>query len=428
MGRAMLIMVILLSTVFAGIALRMQTKMLELPDVLRDDQLKRETENVSDYALRYAISYAIPNIKDWVSKEYQSVTVTFNGTNTVNGNLITLPLFPVGNAMINRIVFNHIGGTFTGNNKEIRFQAMTDVSGNLQSKNIVYPAELAFNYFKVDTPDCFYYEMNQAQLEGQADMNDTSTNEPPNNAFPFNGLHTFPTPGDGVAGWKCGFWHDDFDDAAYAPNAANGSMVVDTTFTLFCFAKPDRDLNNPLRRAALVWLPSTPPQTNPDAAPTAAIWYNGATGMMHFSVGLAVGAPNNWLEVLFPFKDKLVANSTGTSGQGYRDYPWEFFALTFDHGALKAYYNGIPVSAIYNNPVTSTNQYASESIYGVSVGSRITRLNGESGNGFLNSTFDWCFNGVLDQVGMFSRALSEDEIWDFYTFTQMPTKVDYIRD
>ena len=52
MGRAMLILVILLSTVFAGIALRMQTKMLDLPDVLRDDQLKRETENVSDYALR----------------------------------------------------------------------------------------------------------------------------------------------------------------------------------------------------------------------------------------------------------------------------------------------------------------------------------------------------------------------------------------
>lgn len=427
MGRAMLILVILLSTVFAGIALRMQTKMLDLPDVLRDDQLKRETENVSDYALRYATAFAIPNIKDWVKKEYQSVVVTFNGTNTVNGNQITQPLFPVGNAMINRIEFHHIGGTFTGNNKEIRFQAVTNVSGTLQSKDIIYPAELAFNYFKVETPNCFYYEMNQAQFPGQADMKDTSGNN--NDAYDFNGLHTFPTPGDGVAGWKCGFWHGDFNDAAYAPNDdLNHSMEVDSTFTLVCFAKLDRDLEiYEDRSAALVWLPSVQPQSYPGAAPTAAIWYNAWTGRLHFSVGLANGAPTNWLEVRFPFKDKLVANSTGSSGQGYRNYPWEFFALTFNNGVLKAYYNGIPVSSTYGNPVTGSG-LASLSQHGVSIGSRITRVNGNASNKFANSTFDRCFKGVLDQVGLFSRALNDDEIWDFYTGTMVPAKVDYIRD
>ena len=63
MGRGMLILVILMSTIFAGIAMRAQNRALELPDVLRDDQIKRETENVSDYALRYAIAYAIPRIR-----------------------------------------------------------------------------------------------------------------------------------------------------------------------------------------------------------------------------------------------------------------------------------------------------------------------------------------------------------------------------
>lgn len=47
---------------------------------------------------------------------------------------------------------------------------------------------------------------------------------------------------------------------------------------------------------------------------------------------------------------------------------------------------------------------------------------------FAGSEFDRCLHGVLDQVGLFSRTLTDQEIWDFYTFTQMPTKVDYIRD
>lgn len=420
----MLILVILMSTIFAGIAMRAQNRALELPDVLRDDQIKRETENVSDYALRYAIAYAIPRIRDWVRNEWQTVIVKFDGGSQEVGSTVIAPKFTVGKATIDQITFNHIGGTFTGNNREIRFQAVSQVTGILQGKTIIYPAELAFNYFKGDTPNCFYYEMNQAQLEGQADMNDTSGNG--NNAYPFNGLHTFPTPGDGVAGWKCGFWHNDFNDAAYAPNAANHSMEVDTTFTLVCFAKVDRNLQ--YRNAALVWMPSVYPQTNIYAAPATAIWYCALDGMMHFTVGLSHNAPNNWLEVRFPYRNLMTAYSTGTSGQGYRDFPWEFFALTFDKGTLKAYYNGLPLNTSYSNPITGSSQRASLSCYGVSVGSRITSVAGSSENGFVNSKFDMCFNGVLDQVGLFSRALSDEEVWNFYLYTQMPTKVDYIRD
>jgi hypothetical protein len=421
----MLILLILMSTIFAGIALRMQTKMQDLPDLLRDDQIKRESENISDYALRYAIAYAIPKIKEWVDKNFETVTVKFDGTTVTNGNLIGMPVFPVGNGFIRQITFKHIGGTFTGGNKEVRFQAISDVSGTLMSKTIVYPAELAFNYFKVETPNCFYYEMNQAQLEGQADLNDTSGNG--NNGYPFNGLHTFPTPGDGVAGWKCGFWHGDFNDAAYAPNDnVNHTMEVDTTFTLVCFAKPDIDLK--YRSAALVWMPSVQPQGDLAVAPSMAIWYSGVDGNMHFTVGLSDFAPYNWLQVEFPFKERLVAQSPSSStGSGYRNYPWEFFALTFNKGTLKAYYNGLPITSV-PNPVTSTCTKAVKSKWGVSIGARITRLNGTNGDGFYNSNFDRCFHGVMDQVGLFNRALNDQEIWDFYTFTQMPTKVDYIRD
>nr|HPH60753.1 hypothetical protein [Candidatus Syntrophosphaera sp.] len=100
----------------------------------------------------------------------------------------------------------------------------------------------------------------------------------------------------------------------------------------------------------------------------------------------------------------------------------------FNKGALKAYYNGIPVSSTYGNPVTGSGELASLSQHGVSIGSRITRVNGNPSNKFENSEFDMCFNGVLDQVGLFSRALNDDEIWDFYTGTMVPAKVDYIRD
>lgn len=422
MGRATLILVVLLSTLFAGIAMRMNRHMLLLPDVLRDDQIKRETENISDYALRYAIAFAIPKITKWVKDGYVDYTIRFDGSAATNTNVTGAPLFPVGNGFIRRIEYHQIGAS--NNGKEIRFQAVTTTDATIQSKTVIYPAEVAFNYYKVDTPDCFYYEMNQAQLAGNADMNDTSGNN--NHAYPFNGLHTFPTPGDGVAGWKCGFWHDDMNDAAYAPPHA--SMEVDTTFTLFCFAKLDRDLSD--RDAALVWLPSVHPQSNINAAPASAIWYGGRLdGKMHYTVGLADHAPYNWLEVKFPFRDLLVANSTGNSGQGYRSYPWMFFALTFDHGVLKAYYNGLPLDPLlYHNPVVGTSEVASVSRYGVSVGSRITRVTGSGGDNYANSLFDRCMNGVLDQVGMFSRALTDEEIWEFYTATQIPTRVDYIRD
>lgn len=425
MGKSSLILVILLSTIFAGIAIRMQNRMLDLPDVLRDDQIKRETENVSDYALRWAIAYAVPRVKNWVGDHYDTVTLYFDGTTSQEDNIYHYPHFPVGNGLIRQITFNHIGGVFTGPNKEIRFQAVSSVRGRMQGKTVNYPAEIAFNFFKVDTPDCFYFEMDQPQLEGHAKMIDTSGKN--NHAYPFNGLHTFPTPGDGVAGWKCSFWHKDFNDAAYAPNDdVNHSMEVSEEFTLVCFAKLDRNLAH--RNAALVWLPSTVPQSGHSGTPPAsAIWYCGSDGCIHFTVGLGGTGGTGWLEVKFPYKDKLEAYSPGNSGQGYRNFPWEFFALTFNRGVLMAYYNGRP-AVIPGNPAFGGSSYARTSRYGVSVGSKITKVAGSPSNEFSGSEFTDCFCGVMDQVGMFSRALTPDEIWDFYTLTQMPTKVDYIRD
>lgn len=437
MGRATLILVVLLSTLFAGIAMRMNKHMLMLPDVLRDDQIKRETENISDYALRSAISYATESnssrLKNWIGNEYDFVEVVYDTTTptsvvtTADGDKVytigTGATFPIANGFINRTVYSNLGGTFTGANKEIRFRAATQVQGTMQGKTVYYPAEIAFNYFKVDNPNCFYFEMNQAQLEGQADMNDTSGNG--NNAFPNNGLHTFPTPGDGVAGWKCGFWHDDRNDTAYAPDHI--SMRVDSTFTLVTFAKLDKDLTI-LPNAALVWLPSAEPSPGSVAPPASAIWYNATDQNIHFTVGLLDGTS---LEVKYPYKalGKLIADSSGQSGQGYRNFPWDFFALTYNWGVLTAYYNGIPLETTYGNPTSvSPAQRAAVSKFGVSVGCRITKINGNAGNNFNGSQFDMGFNGVLDQVGMFSRALTPQEVWDFFTFTQMPTKVDYIRD
>ncbi len=415
----MLILVLLMSTLFTGIALRMHNRMQELPDYLTNHQLKRDTENVSDYALRYSIAFAVDRINGWVKKGYDHVRVLFDGNTETEGNIIRMPVFMVGNSRINSIDFTHIG---IGPNKEMRFRAATNVTGNLMGQSLNYPAELAFNYFKTSAPNCYYYQMDQSQFPGGKLMYDTSGQNPRNDSYPNgNNLMTAPTPGDEIGGWKIAYWCDKFESAAYTPNAANGSMEVDSAFTLVLFFKPDKRLES--KDFSLVWMPSAEPKEQLDE-PSLAIWYKKDDGNLHFSVGLDGGHKDNLLEVLFPFRNEILKYPEANSHSHYRGHPWIFVALTFDNGELKAYYNGLPAKNC-ENPVYGSSGLAYRSKYGVSLGSRVTKVDKSN---YKKCEYDRIFAGVMTNIGLYDRALSETEIWDFYQYTDSPAKVSYIRD
>ena len=58
MGRAMLIFVILMTTIFAGVLINLNRNLSDMPTVIVRNTLMREAENVSDFALRNGIRNA----------------------------------------------------------------------------------------------------------------------------------------------------------------------------------------------------------------------------------------------------------------------------------------------------------------------------------------------------------------------------------
>lgn len=311
MGRASLILVLLMSVLFTNIILRMQTNMLKLPEMLTSHQIKRECENISDYSLRYAIDYGADKVNTWKNLGYKVVKVIFDGTEgeqqSVTGDTLTTRTasFPVAIGAIDSLEFRQIDILYHGGHgsvEEIRFQAFSDVHGTLQNKTMDYNAEVAFNFIPVINPNVFYFEM-ESQLPGNKIMGDSSGND--NHAYDHGHVMTFPSNhgGLGVAHSRYGWYHEDENDAAYVPD--DPTIHMTNKFTLVCFAKIDKMLEG--QNAALIWLPSPlefgaidelengeeiGPFEGLDPPPAMAIWL-GDDGMIHFGVGFYHGGGTN---------------------------------------------------------------------------------------------------------------------------------------
>ncbi len=393
MGRALMVVVILMSTIFAGIVISMQRHLLKVPETITSNLIRREAENISDYALRKAVaraSFLGASVNPgWVTN------VTEHYTN-----------FRVGNTFVDSIRFRFHSGNQN-------FRAFTHVRTVKQGITYPYRAEIAFNFPMaeiVGTPNCFYYEFNQPQFHGANEfIRDSSPNQ--NTGEPMNHMGT--RPHGGADSWKYAYF-DGVDD--YIRRDDHPSLRLGGELTVVIFAKIDEDRIT----STLVWIPSNPFDTNVPTAhgpghnlrykPTAGIWYTSNPRRINFGVT----QNNNELTVAtYPF----VADGKWPHNKD----PWHFFALTFNRNTrtLKGYHNGVLVTQV----TASSGAPVQENTFGFQIGRRDIRVLGPGGN----SEFMY-MKGGLDQGGLWNRELSAAEIFSFYNSVINPADILYIRD
>ncbi|MFO8145100.1 MAG: hypothetical protein R6T89_05175 [Candidatus Syntrophosphaera sp.] len=471
MGRALIILVLLMSTLFVAVAVRVQRDMAKLPDTLLEEQLQKEAEDVSDYVLRYAVLYAKKNIfakqiwKDvWeprVQHYGQNLRIILDFGDNIDFPIsipgiyeFNLPPFRVHNSQlgsdvtVKTIEFNHVGE----NSKEMSFRAESMVDASLQGTALNdFPAEIAFDYALLVKPNCFYFESEQPQINSGHDDTVYDTSGSNNHGFATKGLATSPAN----FAWKSLYFPGpggiNDNGAFYVPdNATNTSMQVSEQFTLVLFAQVDEYHKN--KDGALVWLPSSAPP--PYEIPSIGIWYDYGSGNMNFELGIDMDSePVQSYTIPYAYADYLVPKSL-TSGQNA--YPLTFLALTFGPRAS----DGYSQATIYFKSFYIDNQgefipleeYSGEMHFiedsfsqntaddfedvvkvvktanGASIGGRITDINGEPGNAFDGSVYDRYLKGLMDNIGMYDRELTADEIDDFFWNVVYSTSITYLRD
>jgi hypothetical protein len=487
MGRATLILVVLMSTLFAGVAMRMNRNMLELPELLTDNQIKREAENISDYSLRYAINQGSDAVRSWYERGFTNAHVYFYGSDTEqipveypSENGVDLEIhthaFPLGNGRIKQISFKNIHLSEDG---EVSFRAVSTVQqslhrtdgpeGLLQNRSYEYVAEVAFNTTNLVNPNCFYHEMND-NFNGNSIKKKPVADSSPWGNIGYDTVHIHSHPNEGVANSRSGIFRrsthpnqwtnsdlviytpDSFEPYGYELENPNTSMRVDEEFTLVGFVKIDADLDG--ENGAIIWLPTLPtswtedePVTDPP--PTAGVWY-GADGLIHYLVGGQNGVDEEGkpvygtVEATIEFPS-IFAEQQGSSGNSaspvYRG-EWDFFALTFKDGTVTGYYVWVDEEgnvigwddAVSQSTGEDEFKSALTSTDGVCTGGRILELDYDPSNSppdknpYSQSTFDMVFYGAMDQVGMYNYALTLQQLMALYYGTKEPSSIDYIRE
>lgn len=400
MGRTMLIVVILMSTIFAGIIISLQRQMRRLPDHVVRNLLNKEAENVSDYALRTAMCNAVQIGLAFPTSGQLELTHTFNN-------------FRIGHCTIDSIQYQFVESVS-------HYRAFTYITAAMQGVTVKYSAEMAFNFplnEVAGTPNCFFFEMDQPQFHGSnAYVEDSSLNDYEGSVY--GGIGTSPhTP----YGWKGAKYdgEDDYISISTSPaDSAYSNLVCDTGLTLVVFATVDQ--TNTVNQGTLFWLASDPfdtgtpsgphPGSNLRDKPTAAIWYDKSRSAMIFESTFNNG-PKTRAEAVVPF--------TPTSKSPYNKATWHFFALTAKQGVLRAYINGVLKQTV----TTATSENPVPNHFGVYLGRRDYRPS----SSYNASNFKY-FKGIMDRIGLFNRELSGAEINSFYLTQTVPENILYIKD
>lgn len=394
MGRAMLMVSVLMATIYAGIMVTMQRNILSVPNIVSRNMLTKQAESVSDYALRTAIHNSIQygmmagEGQVWLWEDhYQN--------------------FNIQDCTIDSIKY-----TFVGDGTTNSYRAISFVNGNLMGRNVHYRAEVAFSFPVIallNLDYCIHLEMDQPQFNPGVGSTVWDSSENDNDAFFYGDVDTRPM-GQGVDGWKCAsfggangyIWHD-----------GNSSMQVASEFTILSFAK----IREGRTAATLVWMPPDP--ADPALAsngvgwgsvrklPTGGIWLQ--SNVMYFSCTTVNGTA---VTVTAPF--------VPDAKWPHNKDQWHFFGLTYNRGRVKAYIDGLPVGSNNNllypwyqpNAIVNKGIYLGREYFGTP----------QSGDAFRQ------MQGLLDQVGLVPRALSDGEIATFYNQTINPATIQYIRD
>jgi len=420
MGRAMLIVVILMCSIYAGIMTTMQRNILSLPNIISRNMINKQAESVSDYALRTAVRNSIAyGLMAGESSLIQWKEIYNN--------------FNIQNCKIDSIDYTFVSGTTNS------YRAISYVTGNLMGRIIKYRAEIAFSFPLIallNLDYCIYLQMNQPAFNPSEQWGvviDTSDND--NNADFFGNMDTAPH-GTGVDGWKAAsFGEKNFGQASvctnplcrlagsphticgYIVHTGNASMVVASNFTIMTFAK----INQGRTAATLIWLPTDP--TDPEVpgngigpesirkSATGAIYY--ANGNMYFTATTYQGATAVPITVSTPF--------VPDGKQPHNKDPWYFFALTYNQGQVKGYVNGLPIGTnSITGYATGTRRSAIRN-QGLYLGRELYR------NFAIGDIYHYMY-GLMDQVGLVPRTLTDAEINLYYNQTINPATIQYIRD
>lgn len=397
MGRSMLIVVVLMSTLYAGIMITLQRHMFSVPDIISQNMLMKQAESVSDYALRTAV-------RNSVSLGMQASPDSVLHWKTVYNN------FNVFGSRIDSIAYNFVESAS-------RYRAQTYVTGRVAGRTTQYRAEIAFNFPLVEAvgnPNCFYLRMNQPQFNPSEHFNQVTDSSPNHNDGLFYGDISTRPMGQGVDGWKCASFGS---GGGWITHPGNASMEVNTNFSVVTWAK----IREGHPAATILWLASDPydgnssytdaggvyhPGQNLRLKPTAGIWYS--SGTMYFT---AVNTMYNQITVSVPF--------TPAGKWPHNKDAWIFLGMTYNRGILKAYVNGALVGTNYSgwpfSAITNT--------YGYSIGRKdIRNTSGLSGNYYMY------MYGLLDELGLYNRTLSDAEMAGWYNQVLSPANIHYIRD
>lgn len=397
MGRSMLIVVLLMSTLYAGIMISLQRRMFSVPDIITRNMLMKQAEGVSDYALRTAV-------RNSVSLGMQASPDSVLHWETHYNN------FNVFDCQIDSIKYAFVEDAS-------RYRAQTYVTGQIMGRSTQYRAEIAFNFPLIQVvgdPNCFWLRMNQPQFnpsEPWNQVNDSSANH--NDGLFYGNISTRPM-GQGADGWKCASYEA---GGGYICHPGNASMEVNSNFSIVSFAK----IREGHPAATIIWLASDPYDTNSPFTdtlgvyhpgqnlrlkPTAGIWYE--NGYVYFS---AVNTVYNQITISVPF--------TPAGQWPHNKDQWIFFGMTYRYGVLKAYINGLLVGTDYSGwpfpAITNT--------YGYSIGRRDVRNISGLAIGYYKYMF-----GLLDELGLYNRTLSDAEMAWWYQQVINPASIQYIRD
>ncbi len=346
MGRAMLIFVVLMTTIFASVLTSVYRNIGGVPEVLIKNQLHKEAESVSDFVLRDAVRGA--NSKDFletmmeIAGEQSGFDMQFTVYYGVpeGSEALVEPAWKIGNCEVETI-------TYTYHMNEDNYKVQTRIRGEMQGVEIFRDAEMAFSYpmtvlGKVE-PNIVYLEFEQVLLFPwlrdllkklfNIDKPNFPDSSPNNYGGEFFGF-TFWSPtgndytqiDDEMDSWEGnyskrflklnGYDHRVEINRKPLGEQGEGFKDLDTNhaFTLLTFAKVDKDGRNSAsgflgfigrtpdvrhRQGTLLWIPTDPilykDKNDPRTAkkmwekPAAAIWFETKTkgnpkGDLHFTV------------------------------------------------------------------------------------------------------------------------------------------------
>lgn len=393
----MLIVVVLMSTIYAGIMITLQRHMFSVPDIITQNLLMKQTEGVSDYALRTAVRNSVQLGMQASPDEVWHWSTVYNN-------------FNVFGSRIDSIRYDFIESAS-------RYRAQAYVTGRVGNRTTQYRSEIAFNFPLIEavgSPNCFWLRMNQPQFNPSEHWNHVIDSSPNLNHGLFYGdIDTRPM-GQGVDGWKCASYGS---GGGWITHPGNASMQVNSNFSVVTWAKIRQ--NHPA--ATILWLASDPydgntaytdadgvyhPGQNLRLKPTAGIWYQ--SGIMHFT---AVNTMFNQITVSVPF--------TPQGKWPHNKDQWIFLGMTYNRGILKAFVNGALVGTNFSgwpfSAITNT--------YGYSIGRKDIR----NATGLAAGYYMYMF-GLLDELGLYNRTLSDAEMAGWYNQVLNPANIHYIRD